>query len=559
MKNILAVFILIILVSSCREDLITESTIIDDPIPTNTFIYEFSVFGLVEAEDGTPIVGADVIAVSMLEMSDENGYFEFDGLVGTEEGVYIAAKKDGYIDGGVLITPNEENAQQVKIVLLKDNGSTLIASADGGVVALQSGAEVVIPANAFDETGNVNVKAHFIPNTKENFYEVYPSGFVGTDANDETKYLNSIGAVVVDFTDDDGNELQIKEDIEVLLKMPVPNDGNDWPEEIDLWSLNETSGYWEEESSAQKVGDFYEGNVSHFSWWSAGEPTELVDVCFTVKDESDEPVANVEILFLSWQSATIQSGFTDSQGGFCSKLGVGEDVILIIVDECYATIYEESFAVTTEQSEKDIIISAIPVKATFEGEIRTCDGSVVEDGYLSFDFGYDKRIVQIDNGSYSFVSYCGLSGEPVEVLAVDRSDFSSSMLSIDIEVGKTNYLRDVTLCETLEFYLEYENVTKGTELIFTDCEALRNPTETLVIAKDLDGSSDNVLLGVEGFGVGEFGTSFLGLRSETALPEAFKTTFTTYQNIGGYVEGTFKGTTDDGDSIKGQFKAIRTK
>lgn len=559
MKNILPVLILVLLISSCREDLITETTVVEDPIPTNTYVYEFGVFGLVVGEDGEAISEATVSSSGMIELADDNGYFEFEAIEGTEDGIYISAEKEGYVDGGILLIPNEENDQQVRIVLVKDNSSTLLSNSSGGVLNLQNGAEVIIPENAFDVNGDVNVTAHFIPNTKENFHEVYPSALVGKDAEEEIKYLNSIGAVVVEFTDDQGNKLNLMNGVEVMLKLPIPQDAYNWPDEIDLWSLNESSGYWEAESTAKKVGNFYEGTVEHFSWWSASEPADLVDVCFTVVDENGKSVSNIEILFLSWYTGYIQSGYTDSEGGFCTKLGEGDENVLIVVDECFSTVHDEIYTASAEETEKEIIISSLPIEATFEGSIRACDGSEVEDGYLSFDLGYEKKVVQIENGSYSFSSYCGYDDKTVEVLAVNKSDFSSSMLTIELDAGETNYVRDLILCETLETYMQYKNVTEGSEVILGDCKALKNPSETLIVAMDAEVSSDNILLGVEGFEVGEFGTSLLGLRTQTALPETFKTTFTTYQNVGGYVEGTFEGVTDDGDKIEGQFKAIRTK
>jgi len=232
---------------------------------------------LVVDEEGEAISEATVSASGMTELADDNGYFEFAAIDGTEDGIYISAEKAGYVDGGILLIPNGENDQQIRIVLVKDNSSTLLSNSSGGILSLQNGAEVTIPENSFDVTGDVNVNAHFIPNTKENFHEVYPSALVGKDKDDEIKYLNSIGAVVVEFTDDQGNKLNLKEGIEVTLKLPIPNDAYSWPDEIMLWSLNESTGYWEAESTAKRVGEFYEGTVEHFSWWSASEPADLVD------------------------------------------------------------------------------------------------------------------------------------------------------------------------------------------------------------------------------------------------------------------------------------------
>ena len=558
MKNIFKVLFLTLLISSCREDLITESTVVDEPIPTNTYLYEFGVFGLVVDEDGEAIDQALITANGIAQMSDDNGYFEYEELDGSEEGVYVSAEKGGYVDGGVLVIPNEDNTQQIRIVLIKDNSSTLIANSDGGSLSLQNGSEVIIPANAFVTDGDINVSAYFIPSTKENFDEVYPSSFVGKDADNVNQYLKSIGAVSVEFTDDNGNEIKLNDNVEVMLRLPIPQDANTWPDEIRLWSLNESTGYWTEESSAQRVGDFYEGSVDHFSWWSACEPENPIDMCFSIKDEGGQPLPNLELFFLSWTTASIQSGFTDDEGVFCTTLGEGEDVILFIPDECSFALHDENFTVSSEITEKEIIISSLPTPVRFEGVVRTCDGDEVQDGYLSFDFGYDRRVVQVENGAYSFTSYCSSPDDGVEVFAVDRSDFSTSMITIDVSSNVTSYVNDITLCETLETFMVFNNLTQGREILIPNCEALKNPVETLIRALEPN-SSENVLIGVEGFTEGEFGANLVGPFSEFAGAETFQTTITSYQNVGGFVVGTFVGVTDQGESVVGEFKALRVK
>ena len=560
MKNLLRCLVLIILVSSCREDLIIENTIIDDPIPTNTYIYEFGIFGLVVDEDDNAIEQASVTINGAVQVTDDNGYFEFSDQEASQNGLYASAKKAGYVDGGVLVVPNEDNDQQIRIVLLQDNSTSLIINSSGGSVSLQDGSEIVVPPNSFEIDGEINVNAQFIPNTKDNFSEVYPSSLVGLDSNDEIKYLNSIGAIVVKFTDAVGNELEVKDGVEVMLRLPIPEGVYQWPETISLWSLNEDTGYWIEESVAQKVGEFYEGTVNHFSWWSACEPDDLVDVCFSIKDADGNPVENIEVFLLSWYSGFFNNGFTDIEGGFCAKLPEGDETIIIVTNECLSSLHEESIVAMDGGSQIEIVIPNIPGEVRFEGDITKCDGSVVEDGYLSFDFGFDQVIVQIEDGSYSFDSYCTIDNRnTINGVAVDKSDFSASTFSIDLQDGKTSYTENISLCETLETFMVYSNTTSGKEVIFSNCEASKNPVETLIVGKDATNEAETVLLGVEGFNIGEFGTNLFGLSSETSLAETFKTNITAYQDIGGYVEGEFEGVTDKGDSIEGQFRALRIK
>lgn len=558
MKKLILFALAIWTIGSCREDSIVTNTIVEEPIPKETFLYEFGIFGLVVDEEGDPISLATVMADGRAVATDEQGYFEFEDLLAASDGLYVSAQKEGYVEGGVLIFPNEENTQQIKVVLIENNSSTLISNSQGGTLALQEGGEVIVPPNAFDAPDDIQVLVHFIPSSKENFSEVYPSAFVGIDKSESIKHLNSVGAVIVEFTDQSGNKVELKSGVNVTLRLPVPN--GDWPNDILLWSLDEDSGLWIEESTATRVGDFYEGTVDHFSWWSASDPQDAVDVCFNVNTTGDELAAGIEYFILSWQTAGIYSGFTDAQGSFCVKVPDGDEIIVFLLDGCSNSIFDASYDINPSETEIDISINAIPDEVLLEGTITRCDGTDVQDGYLAMDFGHDQIIVPVENGAYSYTSFCGFGGETsIEVLAVDKSDLSSSSIEITYESGSRNYNTDITLCESLETFLRYNNVTQSEEIIFTECDARKNPVETLIVAEDANNAGRNVLLGVEGFDEGEFGTSLFGPQNDTALPDQFNTKITSYQGVGGYIEGTFNGVTDNGDLIEGDFRALRIK
>jgi len=560
MKKIFLYILTIFLVTSCREDSIISNTVIDEPIPSESFIYELEVFGLVVDEEGRAIDQALIEADGKSTRSDENGYFEIEDIVSSIDGVYVMVQKDGYIAGGTLVFPNGENAQQLRVVLIEDTGSTIISNSEGGILDLQNGSQVIIPAESFAGLTEVHVQAHFIPSSKENFAEVYPSSFIGVNKDVEFQHLESIGAVVVEFRDEQGNEVGLRDGVDVTLKLPIPD--GDWPTTISLWSLDEKTGYWNEESIATKVGSFYEGSVNHFSWWCASDPRDAIDACFNVQTPDGQPAPGLEYFVLSWSYSNpfFAAGFTDDEGGICIKVPEGDELAIVILDDCGIDLFEETITITPDAADRDITISSLPKETVFSGTITRCDGTAVQDGYLALTIAFDQVIVPIENGAYSFTSYCSFrETDEVEVLAVDRSDLSAASFSIPNENGQQNYVNDITLCEQLETFMNYTNETTGEELVLVTCEALRNPTETLIVANNDNSAAEAVLLGIAGFDEGNFGTSLFGLATETALPSSFTTTITKYQAVGGYIEGTFAGTTDDGNSISGQFRAERIK
>lgn len=560
MKKILLYLFIILSINACREDAIVTNTVIDEPIPGESFVYEFGIYGLVVNENNEPIQVASVVADGVTKMTDENGYFEFEDLLSTSDGLYVSARSTGYIDGGVLVFPNDDNTQQIKIVLIADSGSNIISNSEGGVLDLQDGSQVIIPANSFDLQEEIQVQAHFIPSSKVNFTEVYPSGFIGIDKDEDLKHLESIGAVVVEFTDEQGNEVKLKEGVDVTLRLPIPD--GDWPTTISLWSLNDNTGYWIEESTAVKVGDFYEGTVNHFSWWCASDPQDAIDVCFDVKTPEGQAASSLQYFVLSWSYSNpfFANGITDIDGGFCIKVPEGEELAVVILDDCGVDLYEETLTITSGNTDREIIINSLPSETIFSGTITRCDGSEVQDGYLSMKIGSNQVLVSIDGGAYSYTNYCSFDeSDEIEVLAVDKSDLSSSSFSIANVSGQQNYVNDITLCEQLETFMNFKNEATGDEFVLTNCEALKNPTETLIVGTDPTNSSESILLGIEGFTEGTFGTSLFGPDNSTALPATFSATITKYQGVGGYIEGTFTGNNDNGEAILGQFRAERTK
>ena len=91
--------------------------------------------------------------------------------------------------------------------------------------------------------------------------------------------IESLGALSVNFTDATGAPLNLASGQTATIRIPAtPAPGATLPATFPLYHLNESTGLWVQEGTATLQTDpgtgdkYYEGTVSHFSWWNADQP-----------------------------------------------------------------------------------------------------------------------------------------------------------------------------------------------------------------------------------------------------------------------------------------------
>jgi hypothetical protein len=95
----------------------------------------------------------------------------------------------------------------------------------------------------------------------------------------------------VEMKDNAGNALQLKDGKEAQLTFPIPESLKDkTPNQIPLWSFNESTGLWEEEGIATLQNGVYVGTVKHFSWVNLDWPETRVTVNIKVKTTTGKVV-----------------------------------------------------------------------------------------------------------------------------------------------------------------------------------------------------------------------------------------------------------------------------
>jgi hypothetical protein len=124
------------------------------------------------------------------------------------------------------------------------------------------------------------------------------------------------------------------------------------PDTMPLWYYDEETGNWMEEGLASKVGSYYVGNVSHFSYWNFDHPVVVDDQAtltgkVTAADR-DDPIAGAQVVATGVVYAGYTNTYTDENGDFS------------IVVKANSTVKLQAFSGTSASS--------------MTGEIATPDG-----------------------------------------------------------------------------------------------------------------------------------------------------------------------------------------
>lgn len=204
--------------------------------------------------------------------------------------VSIAVTKSGFANQ-VIQFEVPDTSQQISpqtITLLERVAAKTFDGSQDSEVKGDDGAQVAVKANAFEnaqgETISGDIKLHITPVDVSNDSAEqggFPGSFSGITDDDEAVNIVTYGTTEFVFTDDDGNELQLKdgETADILLPIYLTKHMDGTPikagDKIPLWHLNEETGIWLQEgegevvvSSSSPTGWALSGTVSHFTWWN---------------------------------------------------------------------------------------------------------------------------------------------------------------------------------------------------------------------------------------------------------------------------------------------------
>ncbi|MEZ4966780.1 MAG: carboxypeptidase-like regulatory domain-containing protein [Saprospiraceae bacterium] len=453
MKNLKIIAALLLLGAgwfACRDK---------DPLP---FVPDADItfVGNVVDEAGDPVSGAQVFAGSESATTDNNGVFRLPAVSLPEDDAIISVRKAGYFEFSRAYIVEDGATMEVTVRLLQKTQVGQINAASGGTVQVPGGPTLVFPAGAVDYNGSVSVSARYLDPNDPELSTFMPGDLraIGVDGSRST--LATFGMLAVELNGAGGQVLNITDDSEVEIRMPIPaNQLAAAPADIPLWYFDLDKARWIEEGAAQKSGAEYVGKVKHFSYWNCDIPLPLVKVSGKVYLENDQNPLSAHVVFSYSLYSGKCHGWTDMNGCFNGE--IPRDVQLelrIYLDGCPDPVY----TATVGPFADDVVLPPIIITGsqvpfvTIDGHLEDCNGQAVINGYVKVEIGSNRLLLYTDaNGDFSrAVNNCG-NNTSGTATGYDLSNLlESTPLPFSIS-GSSVSLGNIQACNALTEYIIY--------------------------------------------------------------------------------------------------------
>ncbi len=131
--------------------------------------------------------------------------------------------------------------------------------------------------------------------------------------------IASYGAMTVNFSDTNGDSLNLNNGDSAIVRIPVSSRGGVTPpNSIPLFYYDEIKGVWVEEGIATLSSDktYYEGTVTHFSTWNADYLYESEFIQGCVEDENGTRVIGAVVIMNGFDYNGMTSTMTNGDGNF---------------------------------------------------------------------------------------------------------------------------------------------------------------------------------------------------------------------------------------------------
>jgi uncharacterized protein (TIGR02145 family) len=353
-----------------------------------------SVMGVVRDDENNPEMNAIVRSPYGGEetRTDQNGVFFLNNILAYDKLGFITITKAGFHQGSRSFLPLDTGINRVNVQILPMALSGTFSAATGGTI-FSGLLQLTFPSNAIalngqPYNGTVKVYSQALDPTASSMFDQMPGELLGGQ-NDSLRLLRSFGMASVELRDTNMNELQLATGVSATLKFNIPSSLQSIaPPTIDWWSFDEEIGIWMHEGVAQKVGNRYVGEASHFSWWNWDVPFNFNNFQGSVNSVDGNPVSNAQINVVSPTTGS-RIFYTNVEGAFTCRVPVNQSLTLDINLICNAT--NEWLLVHTENivSEEDSLFGTYTASLDnyfpISGTLLNCQSQPITSGYVILD------------------------------------------------------------------------------------------------------------------------------------------------------------------------------
>lgn len=562
MKNFNSLFSLLLIVllfNSCNPSDDNSSSSQND----ETFAQNFGnsvardFIGQVVDVDNLPIQGVTISIGTNSVQTDVNGVFVINGANVHEKFAYITAKKSGYVDGSRAMVPTS-GKNNLKIMLLPNTPLETIQSDVESEVSIYSGTKVKFDGAFQDENGNnysgvVSVSMFHLTPSDENISKLMPGMLYGQRENNEQAVLETYGMLNVELRGSAGQKLNIKKGHKAEITLRIDDSQlATAPSTIPLWHFDEEYGYWKQDGVANKVGNKYVGEVSHFSWWNCDAPFQTVQLTVSITDSNGNPLPNTGIGLFANSSINTVIGYTDDNGTVSGLVPANQTMTLNVYQDC-GVIYTTTIGPFSNSTVLPTITipSSSAISTKIQGVLLKCNGSNVTNGYVLLPRSNGDQIIDVSNGTFSFNTLFCSGVTTFSLRAVDIENLQTTISSNYTLASPITNVGNMTICNSISDYVYYKLDNQPVKYIFSNLYGGFNSTSLPFSAGGFDYSTGN-RIHVIGYTLvpGIYNSSTFELYDTVSGVYTYANENITYNlmkfgNVGELLEMTLSGTFDD--------------
>ncbi len=461
---------MLILILGCRKTDHDGEPVPPPEPPPNPFIdvkVTASVQGRVLDENGKPVENASVRSDLSTTTTDANGIFNLNNIQIGKTAGSVTLEKTGYFKGTRTLMVQSGSVNYVNIELIpKVNKGSFTASA-GGLVTIDGGSTVEFSSNSIINTsgntaynGTVKVNAAWLDPTSSDLNSRMPGNLTGLDSASQLKLLQTFGMIAVELEGSGGEKLNIASGKKATIKFPIPASlSAQAPETIPLWFFNDTTGLWIEQGMAARQGNFYIGEVAHFSFWNVDKPGEFVSLKMKLTDNAGHSLPFFTVRLTNTQNNSSSYGVTDSAGVVQGPVPSNSPLRREVLNSCGAVISESNIGPFGTDSDLGIVVLTVPEakQVTISGSAVTCSGNLLQEGYTDVFLDDMYYRAKIENGNFSvLISRCS-NFKATALITVTNTETGEKSEPFSLEVESGEYQLDYQRAcgNTADQYINY--------------------------------------------------------------------------------------------------------
>lgn len=295
----------------------------DDTPPANSA----SVTGLVvDMDTDAPIANARISAGGRSVQSQADGRFTLTGLAAAER-LPVQVEAVGHGNNVAIVKLPANSTATIRVRLLK-LAPTQNFNAEVGAMLILPGstAQAQVPANSLVDAqtgaavfGPVTASVTNVDPARDP--ERMPGGYTRLQDGNVVRAIESFGAIKVDLRDANGRRLQLAPNTEARIRIPLSTRSPNPPADVPLFHFDEASGRWVKEGvallrTAANGERYYQGEVTHYSYWNADIESETVEVEGCVQNPDGSPASGVIVSGSGADYSGRTSAITNNEGRF---------------------------------------------------------------------------------------------------------------------------------------------------------------------------------------------------------------------------------------------------